>query len=63
MAAKRRTDSSSMDLLRTMLIAQLGLVGVPQQNIRAIVGCDIVRVNDVVKNLRSKATKKTTGRA
>lgn len=40
------------DILRDMFIAQLGLAGVPQGQIRQIVGVDIVRVNRIVKLLR-----------
>jgi hypothetical protein len=44
------------DLLRKILIVQLGLAGVPQNTVRAIVGGDIKRVNDVMKHLpRRKA--------
>ena len=48
------------ELLKDLLITQLGLAGVPQQAIRKIVGCDIVRVNRVVRHLKlkEKRTKK-----
>ncbi len=40
------------EILRDMFIAQLGLAGVPQQQIREIVGVDIYRVNRIVKLLK-----------
>ena len=42
------------ELLRKLLIVQLGLAGVPQQDIRAIVGGDILRVNEVMKHMKPK---------
>jgi len=39
-------------VLKDMLITQLGLAGVPQQDIRKIVGCSINRVNSIVKYLK-----------
>lgn len=49
---------SAEDILRDMFIAQLGLAGVPQQQIREIVGVDIHRVSRIVKRLKN--AKKTT---
>jgi hypothetical protein len=51
-----RTDEST-ELIRTMIIVQLGLAGVPQRNIRTIAGCDINRVNRILKHLKPKAQK------
>ena len=55
--AKTQRAQGEMDevveVLKSMLIAQLGLAGVPQQSIRKIVGCSINRVNDIVKHLKS----------
>jgi hypothetical protein len=48
----------SVDVLKDLLIVQLGLAGVPQQKIRSIVGCDIGRVNRIVRHLRTKAPRK-----
>lgn len=45
------------DLLRKLLIVQLGLAGVSQQNIRAIVGCNLNRVNAVMKLVNTKGEK------
>ena len=51
----RRSNLSSteeqLELLRKILIIQLALAGVPQNTVRAIVGGDIRRVNDVMKHL------------
>ena len=55
--AKRSNLSSSeeqLELLRKILIIQLALAGVPQNTVRAIVGGDIRRVNDVMKHLPKK---------
>jgi hypothetical protein len=55
----RRSDRSQgntdaiVEVLKDLLITQLGLAGVPQQNIRKIVGCSINRVNAIVKHLKS----------
>jgi hypothetical protein len=39
------------ELIRNLLIVQLGIAKVPQDKIRKIAGCGINRVNDVLKNL------------
>lgn len=66
MAKKRKVTSGGnedTELLRDLLIVQLGLAGVPQSSIRAIARCDINRVNRVVKHLKQKKDKeKTKGR-
>lgn len=54
------TTDETVELLKDLLIVQLGLAGIPQQSIRAIIGCDIVRVNKVVRHLKSKL--KETGK-
>jgi hypothetical protein len=53
MARNKATDSdvAVAELLRSLLIVQLGLARVPQNDIRKIVGCGIGRVNDVLKHL------------
>lgn len=43
---------ATVEVLKDMLITQLGLAGVPQQSIRKIVGCSINRVNAIVKHLK-----------
>lgn len=47
------------ELMRTFIIVQLGLEGLPQQTIRKLVGCDINRVNAIVKNLPKSRIKRT----
>ena len=53
MARKKaeNTDEEITELLRDLLIVQLGVAKVPQDNIRRILGCGISRVNDIVKHL------------
>jgi len=40
------------DLLRDLLIVQLGVAGLSQHQIREIVGVDIYRVNRIVKHFK-----------
>jgi hypothetical protein len=40
------------EILKDILIVQLGLARVPQQRIQKIVGCSINRVNEIVKHLK-----------
>ena len=47
----KKRESVLEDLLRDMLIVQLGLAGLSQHEIREIVGVDIHRVNRIVKYL------------
>lgn len=60
---KKRGGSGSAgelaEILKDLLITQLGMAGVAQQSIRQIVGCDINRVNRIVKHL--KAAKRKDG--
>lgn len=51
---KSRADSTD-ELLRDLLITQLGIAGVPQLTIREIVACDVHRVSRIVKHLKPKA--------
>lgn len=53
MARKKaaQTDEEIAELLRDLLIVQLGLAKVAQNNIRKILGCSIGRVNDILKYL------------
>lgn len=57
--AKRTRESNVPDetaeLLRTLLIVELGVAGVAQQKIRSIVGADMNKVNKIVRALRRKA--------
>src|SRR5689334_19213899 len=47
MTARLQTDEA-VELLKDLLIVQLGLADVPQRTIREIVGCDINRVSRIV---------------
>jgi hypothetical protein len=49
---KQRKSATTDDLLRDILIVQLGLAGVPQLQIREIVGVDIHRVSRIVRHLK-----------
>ena len=58
---KQKKEQTTDDLLRDLLIVQLGLAGLAQHQIREIVGVDIHRVNRIVKHYK-KITKKTYGK-
>ena len=49
---KRKKEKTTNELLRDILIVQLGLAGLPQLKIREIVGGDITRVNQIAKHLK-----------
>jgi hypothetical protein len=50
---KPQTDSKeSSEILRDILITQLGIAGVPPHTIRQIVGCGYERVNRIVKHIK-----------
>lgn len=49
---KQRKKQTTDDLLRDLLIVQLGLAGLTQHQIREIVGVDIHRVNRIVKHIK-----------
>jgi hypothetical protein len=51
------------ELLKDILIVQLGMAGVPQQSIRGIVGCDINRVNRIAKFLKRKGQETKPAKA
>ena len=57
--AKKRTRSGEIDqtaeLLRDLIIIQLGLAGVAQKEIRNIVGVDMNRINRICKILPPKS--------
>ena len=44
-------EQASTELLRDLLILQLGLAKVPQDKIRKIAGCGMNRVNDLLKHI------------
>ncbi len=55
--AKRQSDEAK--ILETLLITKLGLAGVPNRAIRAIVGGDMNRVTKIMRQLNAaKKTKK-----
>lgn len=54
----KREGADATELLKDLLIVQLGIAGVPQQSIRAIVGCDIVRVNRIARHLRVRQARR-----
>lgn len=51
MKLQQQTDPTP-DLLRDLLIVELTKAGVPQQDIRKYLGCDIVRVSSIAKLLK-----------
>jgi hypothetical protein len=54
MAQKLSVVEEQVELLKKILIVQLGLAGVSQNVVRKIVGGDIARVNEVMKHLPKK---------
>jgi len=44
-------QEETVELIRNLLIVQLGLAGVPQYDIRKIANCGINRINDVLKHI------------
>ncbi len=59
---KGRGGDSNTEILKDILIVQLGVARVPQQKIQEIVGCSIVRVNQIVKHLKQKTKKEEVKR-
>jgi len=55
---KGKSVDESTELIRTLIIIQLGLAGIPQQGIRSIAGCDMNRVNKILKQLNTKKKSK-----
>jgi hypothetical protein len=61
MAPKRKESDETTELLRTMLIVQLGLAGIGQRQIREVAGCDMNRVTKTLRALKLKrSTRKGT---
>jgi hypothetical protein len=56
MGKQPRQDGAdaTVELLKDILIVQLGVAGVAQQSIRAVVGCSNERVNRIVRHLKVK---------
>jgi hypothetical protein len=50
----KRTKDEMTELIRDLLIVQLGLAEVPQAKIREVAGCDLNRVNRIVSLLRKR---------
>lgn len=48
----KKTKKTTDELLKDLIIIQLGLAGVPQQQIRKIVGGDLRRVTSIVRHLK-----------
>ena len=55
---ERTSEEITIDLLKDLLITELGRADVPQLEIRKIVGCDIVKVNRIVKHINKRRTAK-----
>lgn len=51
------SEQEMTELLRDLLILQLGLAKVPQDKIRKIAGCGINRVNDTLKHIPKSGRK------
>lgn len=49
---KQKKEPATEELLRDLLIVQLGLAGLTQHEIREIVGVDIHRVNRIVRHFK-----------
>jgi hypothetical protein len=49
-------------LLEDLLIVQLAMAGVPQREIRKIVGCDMNRVTAIARYVSSAAARRNRGR-
>ena len=49
---KRRKEQTTDDILRDLLIVQLGLAGLTQHQIREIAGVDMNRVTRIVKHFK-----------
>jgi hypothetical protein len=59
MAATRRSDPNDVsELLKTLIITQLAIAGVPGPGIRAVVGCGMNRVTAVLKQVAKRSAKK-----
>jgi hypothetical protein len=61
--ARRRGQEDIPELLLDLTIIQLGIAGVPQQAIRQIAGCDMGRVNRILKHINAARKKQPTRQA
>jgi len=57
MPRARGGEQSTAELIKDLMIVTLGLAGVKQKSIRDIVGCNIVRVNNIVRHLPKGARR------
>lgn len=55
----RQSADSGAEILRDLLIVELAKAGVPQPEIRGIVGCDMHRVSRIARHF--KRTKREKG--
>jgi len=53
MTIKRKKGETAEDLLRDLMIVQLGLAGLSQHQIREIVGVDMHRVSRILKHFKN----------
>lgn len=59
---KPGSKEQTLEILKDLLITELGRAGVPQAEIRKIVGCDIHRVSRIVKHFgRDRGRRKGEG--
>lgn len=59
---KSKKSQSIEDLLRDLMIIQLGMAGLTQLQIREIVGVDIYRVNRILKHFGKKEGNQSNGK-
>ncbi len=57
--AKQQKSSESAEILRDLLILELAKAGVPQLDIRKVVGRDVHRVSRIAKVLRKARAQST----
>ena len=57
--AKQQNSSESADILRDLLILELAKAGVPQLEIRKVVGCGVHRVSRIAKVLKKARAQST----
>jgi hypothetical protein len=57
---RQQKVDTTIEVLKDILITQLGIAGVPQQDIRKIVGCDINRVSAIVRHVKAAERSELT---
>lgn len=55
---KRENKDETTELLRDLLIVNLGMAGLQNNEIRSVVGCDMNRVSKIVRHIRKRRTEK-----